>query len=72
MTQPRHSRKAVNPAASRSQVSELESHLGFWLRYASNHVSGEFQKQVEVNGVSVSEWVALRRLFHPAAPRRRS
>jgi DNA-binding MarR family transcriptional regulator len=65
MTQQRHRRKTTRSAASRPQVSELESHLGFWLRYVSNHVSGEFQKAVEANGVSVSEWVALRRLFLP-------
>ncbi len=44
-------------------VSQLESHLGFWLRFVSNHVSGEFKRLVEANGVSVSEWVALRLLY---------
>lgn len=43
-------------------VSGLESHLGFWLRFVSNHVSGEFKRLVEARGVSVSEWVALRQL----------
>lgn len=46
-----------------AKVSELESHLGFWLRFVSNHVSGRFSKLVEARGVSVSEWVALRQLF---------
>ncbi|MCC6303121.1 MAG: winged helix DNA-binding protein [Gammaproteobacteria bacterium] len=41
----------------------LESHLGFWMRFVSNHVSAEFRKLVEYNGVSVSDWVALRRIF---------
>jgi DNA-binding MarR family transcriptional regulator len=45
------------------KVSALESHLGFWLRFVSNHVSAGFQKKVEENGVSVSEWVALRHLL---------
>lgn len=44
-------------------VSALEAHAGFWLRFVSNHVSGRFQKLVEANGVSLSEWVALRRLY---------
>lgn len=44
-------------------ISPLESHLGFWLRYVSNHVSGQFQRKVEEAGVSVSEWVALRQLY---------
>ncbi|QTN28209.1 MarR family transcriptional regulator [Rhodoferax sp. AJA081-3] len=50
--------------ASPLPVSQLESHLGFWLRFVSNHVSGEFKRQVEANGVSVSEWVALRQLYN--------
>lgn len=44
-------------------VSDLEVHLGFWLRFVSNHVSGRFRKLVEDNGVTVSEWVALRKLY---------
>ena len=42
----------------------MESHLGFWLRFVSNHVSGQFKRGVEANGVSVSEWVALRQLYN--------
>jgi DNA-binding MarR family transcriptional regulator len=55
----------TQPARSRTRVtvSELESHIGFWLRFVSNHVSGEFSKLMEARGVSVSEWVALRHLF---------
>jgi DNA-binding MarR family transcriptional regulator len=49
--------------ASSTKVSTLESHLGFWLRFVSNHVSANFQKKVEENGVSISEWVVLRQLF---------
>ena len=49
--------------ASSTKVSTLESHLGFWLRFVSNHVSANFQKKVEENGVSISEWVVLRHLF---------
>ncbi|MFZ6653750.1 MarR family winged helix-turn-helix transcriptional regulator [Undibacterium sp. TJN19] len=56
--------KPSEPAiAHAGTVSELESHLGFWLRYVSNHVSGQFASMVEANGVSVSEWVALRALY---------
>ncbi|MFZ6875169.1 MarR family winged helix-turn-helix transcriptional regulator [Undibacterium sp. Di27W] len=44
-------------------VSTLDSHLGFWLRYVSNYVSGRFEKSVEGAGVSISEWVALRTLY---------
>jgi len=47
----------------KKQISHLESHLGFWLRFVSNHVSGRFARLMEENGVSVSEWVALRQLY---------
>ena len=50
-------RKTASPP-----ISELESHLGFWLRLVSNHVSGQFKRSVESHGVSVSEWVTLRQL----------
>ena len=42
--------------------SPLDAHLGFWMRYVSNQVSGEFERAVEARGVSVSDWVALRTL----------
>lgn len=41
----------------------LEAHLGFWLRYVSNQVSSRFQKMLEDQGTTVTEWVALRTLF---------
>ncbi len=44
-------------------ISRLDAHVGFWLRFVSNHVSAEFRKAVEAQGVSLSEWVALRQLF---------
>lgn len=47
---------------TRPAPAALEEHLGFWLRYVSNHVSGRFRSLVEAHGCSVSEWVALRTL----------
>ncbi|UWF46857.1 MarR family winged helix-turn-helix transcriptional regulator [Pseudomonas sp. N3-W] len=44
-------------------VSSLDAHMGFWLRYVSNQVSARFQKLLEDQGTSVTEWVALRVLF---------
>ncbi len=43
--------------------SPLEAHLGFWLRFVSNHVSIRFQQLLEERGVTVTEWVALRTLW---------
>ncbi len=46
-----------------SDVSTLESHLGYWLRLVSNQVSLSFGKRVQEEGVTVAEWVILRYLF---------
>lgn len=49
--------------ASTPAPSPLEAHLGFWLRFVSNHVSNRFRLLLEARGVSVTEWVALRTLW---------
>lgn len=49
--------------AQRAQISRLEDHLGYWLRFVSNHVSARFRRLVEANGVTVSDWVAMRLLY---------
>ncbi|MBS0429732.1 MAG: winged helix-turn-helix transcriptional regulator [Proteobacteria bacterium] len=46
-----------------ASASALDSHLGFWMRLLSNHISERFRHEVEAHGVSVTEWVALRTLF---------
>lgn len=48
---------------SKSSISNLEDHLGYWLRLVSNHVSHAFKTKVESHGVTVAEWVMLRILF---------
>ncbi|HEU0053427.1 MAG TPA: MarR family winged helix-turn-helix transcriptional regulator [Longimicrobium sp.] len=50
------------PGTGEPEVSGLEAHLGYWLRFVSNHVSRAFQAKVEAAGVTVSEWVVLRQL----------
>jgi len=47
----------------RQAPSGLDAHLGFWLRFVSNHVSARFRKLLEAQGTTVTEWVALRTLF---------
>ncbi len=44
-------------------VSDLEAHIGYWLRYVSNHVSSAFRKQLESSGVTVAEWAVMRKLY---------
>jgi len=53
-----------------SEISGLETHLGYWLRFVSNHVSQAFARKVEARGVTVAEWVMLRELLEcdPANP----
>ena len=45
------------------EISPLQSHLGYWLRYVSNHVSYAFALKVAARGVTVAEWVVLRELY---------
>lgn len=44
-------------------VSGLTSHLGYWLRFVSNHVSHAFARKLEAEGVTVAEWAMLRELY---------
>jgi DNA-binding MarR family transcriptional regulator len=44
-------------------VSSIEAHLGYWLRFVSNHVSHAFSRKIEARGVTVAEWVVLRELY---------
>ena len=51
------------------KISALEDHLGYWLRYVSNHVSQAFSHRLAGYDVSFPEWVVLRELFDaPQAP----
>lgn len=46
---------------------KLEDHLGYWLRFVSNHVSHAFRLKVEAQGVTVAEWVLLRAMYDAGA-----
>jgi DNA-binding MarR family transcriptional regulator len=52
---------------STPDVSDLTAHLGYWLRYVSNHVSQTFARKVEAHGVTVAEWVLMRQLLQEEA-----
>jgi DNA-binding MarR family transcriptional regulator len=56
--------------AKEIQVSDLEDHLGYWMRYVSNHVSHAFAQRVEKKGVTVAEWAVMREMLKlgPANP----
>jgi DNA-binding MarR family transcriptional regulator len=53
-------------------VSDLTTHLGFWLRAVSNHVSHAFAAKLSSKGVTVAEWVMMRSLYgkDPMSPTR--
>jgi DNA-binding MarR family transcriptional regulator len=53
-------RDAKAPAPT---VSDLKKHLGFWLRFVSNHVSHAFDCKLLASGVTVAEWVVMREMF---------
>jgi len=44
-------------------TSDLETHLGYWLRFVSNHVSHAFSLKLQARDVTVAEWVVMRELF---------
>jgi DNA-binding MarR family transcriptional regulator len=46
----------------RAQASQLETHLGYWLRRVSNAVSGSFARSLQARQTSVAEWVLLSQL----------
>jgi len=52
-----------NAGISSPAVSELQAHVGFWLRFVSNHVSHAFARKLLATGVTVAEWVVMREMF---------
>ncbi len=43
--------------------AELTSHLGYWLRLVSNHVSQAFARKLQLVDITVAEWAVMRVLF---------
>jgi DNA-binding MarR family transcriptional regulator len=46
-----------------TKASELDDHIGFWLRCLSNFVSHSFAGKLAKEEVSVAQWVVLRTLY---------
>lgn len=44
-------------------AAPLGAHLGYWLRFVSNHVSAAFATKLAERDIAVAEWVALRLLL---------
>ncbi len=47
---------------SKSSIPSLGAHLGYWLRFVSNHVSYAFARKLAEKDVTVAEWVVLHEL----------
>lgn len=43
--------------------SPLDAHLGYWLRFVSNHVSHGFAQKLAARDVTTAEWVLLRMIY---------
>jgi len=49
--------------AENPQPSPLDAHLGYWLRFVSNHVSLGFSQKLAARDVTAAEWVLLRMIY---------
>jgi DNA-binding MarR family transcriptional regulator len=49
---------------NKSAPSNLEEHLGYWLRCLSNFVSNTFAERLARQDISVAQWVVLRTLYN--------
>lgn len=48
---------------TREPPSNLEDHLGYWLRCLSNQVHHSFAEKLSPHNISVAQWVVLRILY---------
>jgi len=47
----------------KSPPPHLTSHIGYWMRMVSNHVSYAFARKLAASDVTVAEWVVLREMY---------
>ena len=47
------------PSIPSTAAPDLESHLGYWLRRVSNHISAAFARALQIRHTSVAEWVVM-------------
>jgi hypothetical protein len=48
---------------SNNYLSNLEDHLGYWLRCLSNYIHHSFAALLAEHDISVAQWVVLRTLY---------
>ena len=49
--------------AAANSLSSPDEHLGYWLRFISNHVSHAFSRELRSLEVTVAEWMVLRTMY---------
>lgn len=47
----------------KAKSTVLEAHLGYWLRFVSNHVSAGFARKLDTHDIAVAEWVVMAELI---------
>jgi DNA-binding MarR family transcriptional regulator len=50
--------------APKVDLKDIDSYLGYWLRFVSNQVTNSFQQKLSVHGVGITEWIILRVLYN--------
>jgi DNA-binding MarR family transcriptional regulator len=55
--------KFMSKAKHTARVSDLKKHVGFWMRFVSNHVSHVFARRLLESEVTVAEWVVMREMY---------
>ena len=50
--------------AEKTNLSNLEDHIGYWIRCLSNFVHDSFAQKIKSYDISVEQWVVLRTLFN--------
>lgn len=60
-------KKKINPDLGAKQITspkieieDIDSYLGYWLRFVSNQVTHSFQQKLSARGVGITEWIILR------------
>jgi DNA-binding MarR family transcriptional regulator len=51
------------PVEKKREISDLECHVGYWMRFVSNHVTHAFKRKLEGKEVTVAEWALMRQMF---------
>jgi len=57
----------LSETSQKQSASGLESHVGYWLRFVSNHVSHAFMQKLQQQDVTVAEWALMRQMLEAGA-----